>query len=229
MYSWKIPAVRCGFILTVKGGQNKQSALNSMVQHLARGLGPSSSTEYIGSIFGNILDIFLKHVPEVLYAKDSSLGDTILHYLTKSYSSDPYPRMYLKICLVRIKENDKLKYDEVEKIFSIINKSGNSFLQHLLSGEESVNSLEYFSKSFHLISENISKIKNNSVKTPRQLAVEKRSCKMLTALGAPDVVIKSLQKAVAEVKLLLLRVITESIRTTRDPLRQWRQKTVIQQ
>ncbi|XP_068678368.1 uncharacterized protein [Montipora foliosa] len=192
----------CGFILTVKGGQNSQSALHSMVQYLARGLGPSNSTEYIGSIFGNILDIFLKHVPEVLCAKDSSLGDTILHYLAKRCSSDPYSRMYLKICLLRIKENNKLKYDEVEKIFSVINKSGNSFLHHLVSDEESVDSLEYFSKNFHLISEKISKNKNNSGKTPRQLAVEKRSCKMLRALGAPAVVIASLQKAVAGSKAL---------------------------
>lgn len=99
--------------------------------------------------------------------KDFSLGDIIFYYFVKRCSFDFYLRMYLKICLLRIKENNKLKYDEVEKIFFVINKSGNFFFYYLVLDEEFVDLLEYFLKNFYLISEKILKNKNNSGKILR--------------------------------------------------------------
>ena len=185
-----------GFELTVKVGKNKQGPLHSMVQHLSSGLNPKSSKQYTGNMFGNLVDIFLKYVPEVLCEKDASLGDTILHFLARRCSSDPYSRMYLNILLAKIKESDKVTLEKVEEILSAVNKRGDTFLHLIVSDEESVDSLAYFIKHFSTVSEKISKAKNNFGKTPRQLAVEKKSFEMLRALGAPDVVINSLKKAV---------------------------------
>ena len=190
-----------GFELTVKVGKNKQGPLHSMVQHLNSGLNPKSSKEYTGNMFGYIVDIFLKYVPEVLCEKDASLGDTILHFLAKRCSSNPFSRIYLKILLAKVKESDKVAPDKVEEILSAVNKRGDTFLHLLMSDNESVDSLDYFFKHFGTVSEKISKAKNNFGKTPRQLAVEKRSFEMLRALGAPDVVIDSMKKAVAGRKL----------------------------
>lgn len=185
-----------GFELMVKVGKNQQGPLHSMVQHLTSGLNPKSSREYIGTTFGNVLNVFLKHVPEVLCEKDASLGDTILHFLAKRCTSDPYSRMYLKILLVNMKESDKVTAEKAEEILSAVNKRGDTFLHLLVSDENSVNTMDYFFKNFGSATEKISKAKNNFGKTPRQLAVEKKSFEMLRALGAPDVVIDSLKKAV---------------------------------
>lgn len=186
-----------GFELTVKVGKNKLGPLHSMVQHLSSGLNPKSSKEYTGNMFGYIVDIFLKYVPEVLSEKDASLGDTILHFLAKRCSSNPFSRIYLKILLAKVKESDKVTPDKVEEILSAVNKRGDTFLHLIVSDDASVDSLDYFFKHFGTISEKISKAKNNFGKTPRQLAVEKRSFEMVRALGAPDVVINSMKKAVA--------------------------------
>ena len=185
-----------GFELMVKVGKNQQGALQSMAEHLKTGLNPKSSKEWVCTMFGNIIDIFLKNVPEVFCEKQTSTDDTILHFLAKRCSSDAFSRMYLKTVLVKIKESDNISPEKLEEILSAVNKRGDTFLHVIVSDEESVDTLEYFFGNFGLTSEKISKAKNNFGKTPRQIAVEKRSFKMLKALGAPDVVINSLKKAV---------------------------------
>ena len=185
----------CGFDITVKVGVSKQGPLHSAIRYLAEGLPPGSSKEYIETIFGNILDVFLKHAPEVLCEQDSRSGDTILHYLAKKCSSDPHSRMYLRICLVKIKEDNQLKLDKVKEILSTTNKTGNSFLHHLVLDEASVESLEHFAKNFPVITGELSKAKNSLGKSPRELALERKSIEMLRALGAPDLLIEGVKKA----------------------------------
>ena len=186
-----------GFELAIKVGKNERGPLHSMVQHLHSCLNPKSSKEYVSNMFGNIVDVFLKYTIDVLCQKDPSTGDTILHFLAKRCCSDTFSRIYLKTLLVKIKENAKVSQEKLYEILSAVNKRGDTFLHVIVPDEESVPTLNYFFGNFGLNSEKISKAKNNFGKTPRQIAVEKRSFQMLKALGAPDVVINSLQKAVA--------------------------------
>lgn len=184
-----------GFQLTVKVGKNQEGPLFSMVQHLSTGMHPKCSREYLGSVFGNVVDIFLKYIPEGLFERESCDNNTILHVCAKRCSADPHSRKFLEVLLLKIKESDKFPPEKEEEILSAVNKKGDTFLHLMVADEMSTETLTYFFSNFSKFSENISKAKNNFGKTPRQIAVEKKSFKMLKALGAPDVVIKSLQNA----------------------------------
>ena len=185
-----------GFELTVKVGKNKEGPLFSTAQQLSRGVSPKCSKDYIGNLFGNVVDVFLKFMPEALSVKETSNNDTILHFCARHCCSDPFSRIYLNVLLRKIKESDKFSTEKEETLLAAVNKKGDSFLHLMVADEGSTDTLTYFLGTFGSTSENISKAKNNVGKTPRQIAVEKRSFSMLKALGAPDIVINSLKKAV---------------------------------
>ena len=186
-----------GFELTVKTGKNQEGPLFSTAQHFSSGVNPKSSTDYIESMLGHIIDIFLKFLPEALCVKESNNDDSILHCCAKRCSSDSCSRALLKILLLKIKESDKFSADREENFLSAVNKNGDTFLHLMVADEKSTETLNYLFENFTSASEKLSKTKNNQGKTPRQIAVEKRSLEMLKALGAPDIVINSLKKAVS--------------------------------
>lgn len=185
-----------GFELTVKTGKNQGGPLFSMVQHFSSGANPKWSSEYIEGMFGQVIDVFLKYTPEVLCEKETNNDDTILHFCAKRCSSDSCSRAFLKILLLKIKESDKFSTEKEEEILSAVNKKGDTFLHLMVADEKSTETLNYLCGNFGSASEKLSKGKNSFGKTPRQIAVEKRSFEMLKGLGAPDIVINSLKKAV---------------------------------
>lgn len=186
-----------GFQLTVKRGENQEGPLFSMAQHFSFGVNPKSSNEDIQSMLGYIIDIFLKYVPEALCEKEISNDDSILHCCAKRCSSDPCSRAFLKILLLKIKESDKFSIEKEDIFLSTVNKKGDTFLHLMVVDEKSTETLNYLFGNFVSASEKLSKTKNNQGKTPRQIAVENRSFEMLRGLGAPDIVINSLKKAVS--------------------------------
>ena len=186
-----------GFELTVKTRKNQEGPLFSMAQRFPNGVNPKSSTEYIENMLGHVLDIFLKYMPEVLCEKETNSDDSILHCCAKLCSSDLCSRALLKILLLKIKESDKFSAEKEENLLSSVNKKGDTFLHLMVEDEKSTETLKYLFGNFASASEKLSKTKNNQGKTPRQIAVEKRSFEMLKGLGAPDIVINSLKKAVS--------------------------------
>ena len=186
-----------GFELTTKTGKNQEGPLFSMAQYFSKGVNPKSSTEYIESMLGHILDVFLNYMPEALCEKETSNDDSILHCCAKHCSSDPCSRALLKVLLSKIKESDKFSAEKEENFLSAVNKKGDTFLHLMVADEKSVETLNYLFGNFASASEKLSKTKNNQGKTPRQIAVEKRCFEMLKGLGAPDIVINSLKKAVS--------------------------------
>ena len=188
-----------GFELTTKTGKNQEGPLFSMAQNFSEGVNPKSSTEYIESMLGHTLDVFLKYMPEALCEKENSNDDSILHCCAKHCSSDPCSRALLKVLLSKIKESDKFSAEKEENFLSAVNKKGDTFLHLMVTDEKSIETLNYLFGNFASASEKLSKTKNNQGKTPRQIAVEKRCFEMLKGLGAPDIVINSLKKAVSSV------------------------------
>ena len=186
-----------GFELAVKTGKNQEGPLFSMAQHFSRVVNPKSSTEYIESMFGHVIDVFLKYMPEALCEKETNNDDSILHCCAKRCSSDSCCRAFLKTLLLKIKESDKFSTEKEDIFLSEVNKNGDTFLHLMVADERSTETLNYLLGNFASASEKLPKTKNNQGKTPRQIAVEKRSFEMLRGLGAPDIVINSLKKAVS--------------------------------
>jgi len=186
-----------GFELTVKTGKSQEGPLFSMAQCFSFGVNPKWSTEYIEGMLGHILDVFLKYMPEALCEKETNNDDSILHCCAKQCSSDSCSRALLKTLLLKIKESDKFSAEKEENLLSSVNKKGDTFLHLMVADEKSTDTLNYLFGNFASASEKLSKTKNNQGKTPRQIAVEKRSFEMLKGLGAPDIVINSLKKAVS--------------------------------
>ena len=190
-----------GFELSVKTGKNREGPLFSMAQRFPIGVNPKSSTEYIENMLGNVLDVFLKYMPEALCEKETNNNDSILHCCAKLCSPDSgcgaLARVLMKILLIKIKESDRFSAEKEENLLLSVNKKGDTFLHLLVADEESTKTLKYLFGNFASASEKLSKTKNNQGKTPRQIAVEKRSFEMLKGLGAPDIVINSLKKAVS--------------------------------
>ena len=185
-----------GFQLTGKRGENQEGPLFSMAQHFSFVVNPKSSNEYTESMIGHVIDIFLKYMPEALCEKEIGNDDSILHCCAKRCSSDPCSRAFLKILLLKIKESDKFSIEKEDNFLSTVNKKGDTFLHLMVVDEKSTETLNYLFGNFVSASEKLSKTKNNQGKTPRQIAVENRSFEMLRGLGAPDIVINSLKKAV---------------------------------
>ena len=186
-----------GFELTVKTGKNQEGPLFSMAQNFSRGVDPKSSIKYIESMLGHILEVFLKYMPEALCEKETNSDDSVLHCCAKRCCSDTHSRAFLKVLLLKIKESDKFSAEKEEDFLSAVNKKGDTFLHLMVADEKSTETLNYLFGNFASASEKLSKTKNNQGKTPRQIAVEKRSLEMLKGLGAPDIVINSLKKAVS--------------------------------
>lgn len=186
-----------GFELTVKAGKNQEGPLFSMAQNFSRGVDPKSSIKYIESMLGQVLDVFLKYMPEALCEKETNNDDSILHCSAKRCSSDIHSRALLKVLLLKIKESVKFSPEKEENFLLAVNKKGDTFLHLMVADEKSTETLSYLFGNFASASEKLSKTKNNQGKTPRQIAVEKRSLEMLKGLGAPDIVINSLKKAVS--------------------------------
>lgn len=184
-----------GFKLTVTVGRNKEGPLFSMVRHLSNGMPPKSSKEKLGNMFGSVIDIFMKYSPEGLFERESSNDNTILHFCAERCCEDPSSRKYLEVLLVKIKESDKFPPEKEEELLSAVNKKGDTFLHLMVSDEMSTDILTNFFANFSKVSEKISIARNSLGKCPRQIAVEKRSVKVLKTLGAPDVVMNSLKKA----------------------------------
>ena len=186
-----------GFELAVKTGKNQEGPLFSMAQHFSRVVNPKSSTEYIESMFGHIIDVFLKYMPDALCEKETNNDDSILHCCAKRCSSDSCCRTFLKILLLKIKESDKFSTEKEENFLSEVNKKGDTFLHLMVADERSTETLNYLFGNFVSVSEKLSKTKNNQKQTPRQIAVEIRSFEMLRGFGAPDIVLKRLKKAIS--------------------------------
>lgn len=186
-----------GFQLTVKRGENQEGPLFSMAQHFSFVVNPKSSNEYTESMIGHVIDVFLKYMPEALCEKEIGNDDSILHCCAKRCSSDPCSRAFLKVLLLKIKESDKFSIEKEDNFLSTVNKKGDTFLHLMVVDEKSTETLNYLFGNFVSASEKLSKTKNNQGKTPRQIAVENRSFEMLRGLGAPDIVINSLKKAVS--------------------------------
>lgn len=185
------------FELTVKTGKNQEGPLFSMVQNFSRGVDPKSSFRYIESMLGQVLEVFLKYMPEALCEKETNNDDSILHCCARRCSSDTCSRALLKVLLLKIKESDKFTAEKEENFLLAVNKKGDTFLHLMVADEKSAETLNYLVRNFVSASEKLSKTKNNQGKTPRQIAVEERSFEMLKGLGAPDIVINSLKKAVS--------------------------------
>ncbi|XP_068747513.1 uncharacterized protein [Montipora capricornis] len=184
-----------GFDLSVKVGRHKEGPLHSMVRHLRTGLNAQIPADYIlRNAFCNILDVFLRYMPEAFSEKDVKTHDTILHFLARRCNMDPCSRIYLKILLAKIKESSELSAQTKDEVLSAANKKGNTFLHLLVSDESSARTVTYLCDNFGSTAQRISKTWNNLHKTPRQIAVEKRCFAMLRALGAPAVVLNSLSR-----------------------------------
>lgn len=183
-----------GFNLSLKIGRNKEGPLHSMIRHLSSSLNPRSSTEYVGNIFLNVFDVFLRYTPEVLSEKDGKTHDTLLHFLARRCNMNPCSRLYLHILLVKIKEIPNIPSEKKDEILSAVNKRGNTFLHLVVSDDSSANTVTYFLENFATTAQRLSKTWNILRKTPRQIAVEKRCFAMLRALGAPDAVFNSLSR-----------------------------------
>ena len=112
---------------------SNETVLFSMVRFLHEGV-KTADPHRISKFFLSILDVLLKHDPDVLLVQEGDIKDTVLHLCARGEKGSSAPfSMYLKRILVKLKDvSQKNKRLQLRNIIEKKNKEGDTFI-HVIS------------------------------------------------------------------------------------------------
>ena len=189
----------CDLGVTVKNEESTQmeTALFSTVRHLRQSSKPELSDGEVADIFGNVFDVFLSSAVDVIKWKQEYSLNSIFHFCCMQLKDNPMAKLYLQEMIKRIQMHQpSLSHREKVDLIGGKNKRGQNIIHELVDSSGCIEIFKFFSEKMESVFDEMSKVKNGSNKTPRQLAVEKKSLEVLRALGAPEVVLNSVVNAV---------------------------------